>query len=128
MTLKLYELLYNIGAINSYHIFEGFINKIILRERIGENIQYEKRYTISPKRTNSFTSHRTVDYINKLDSIAKQPDTTVHFNKRILFKKNTKIPSEEIYFETEDTCMECRETIQFKNVNNLIILDCFGFQ
>jgi hypothetical protein len=117
MALKLYELFKNIGLVSNYNIFESFMNKIIQRERISESIHSERKFTISPKRTSSFASHRTIDYINKLDSIGKAPKEGNVFQKRILYKKNSEEVTEDIFFETDDTCMECRETIEFNTVS-----------
>jgi hypothetical protein len=123
MTMKFYELLKGLGIVNSYNLFEAFVNKIIQQEKISESIHNEKNLSTSHKKTNNFTNNRTIDYINKLESVSKSPYETNNFNKRVLYKKNSEDSAEDIFFETEDSCMECRETIQFNTVICVINLD-----
>ena len=110
MIIKLYDTLLSLNLLNDYSIFEKVMTKIQNKEK--SMLKYEHlsqgRKTYQQKRSNSQTCARSIEYINNIDRV-----TSSMFKKRTW---STKYHVNEIFFDTDKQCMQCRSGLSLDYV------------
>ena len=103
MTIKIFEIFYNMGVFDRYTNFANLIKKLSAPETnplgfIGQNSK-EKRSILSSRRSN---------ISNLTSSMCFEPDYNYNFKQRTFQNKNEEnYSNDHITFETEESCMEC---------------------
>lgn len=117
MSIKIFELFYKIGKMTNYTSYAFLMRKLSHPDSKNINVT-QKKYSISSRRSNiSMISVNSMTYY--------QPIPVQYYKRRSLLPSNNRFDdeeeNEEIAFETEETCMEC------KGIINLVTLS-FDFE